>query len=195
MATSRVNTGGGIYCGRACQGAAMRVPPLPHIVMADGSLGIPLTSRSGVIRAYAIVDAADAEIAIRWRWHLMTVGYVGRDEPSEPGRPKEKVYLHRAILGLSRGDRREVDHIDRDRLNCRRSNLRMPPPGGNQQNLTARPGTSVYRGVYWRKDTSKWAAYVHVQGKVVRLGCFTDELEAAVVAREARGRLMPYAID
>jgi hypothetical protein len=92
----------------------------------------------------------------------------------------------------------EVDHIDRDRLNYRRTNLRVfrKTQGANPQNKPSYHGSSsAYRGVSWHKGTQKWMAYVKTQGRVTYLGVFTSEQEAAEAARAGRQRLLPFAVD
>ena len=77
-------------------------------------------------------------------------------------------------------DRRKgyvIDHIDRNKLNNRRSNLRYATRQQNAQNISKDPDThtSNYKGVHWRKDRSKWSA--KCAGKF--LGNFDDESWAA----------------
>ena len=156
---------------------------------------IPLYTKHGTIRAYATVDAADAAWANQWVWKLSTNdGYAWRSEKIDG--KFVTISLHRALLGLRQGDGIEGDHIDRDRLNNRRSNLRALPKGANGQNRQSLPGsTSKYRGVCWDKRSRRWKAAVHFQGKVMNLGYFDSEEDAAAAARSVRLRLMPYAVD
>lgn len=89
------------------------------------------------------------------------------------------VYLHRLIMNPPRG--KEVDHINGNRYDNRRSNLRLCTRSQNNANWKGkhRPGSSKYRGVCWRKDTKKWKAEVQLNGKTTNIGCFDSEVEAA----------------
>jgi hypothetical protein len=157
---------------------------------------IPLRAKDGSIRAYAIVDAADAEWASRWAWHLNNNGYAARHEWDGTSATDRTVLLHRELLGLVYGDHRHGDHIDRDRLNCRRANLRSLPHAGSMQNKSSYRGArSAYRGVTWSKHARKWTAQVSVRGKHINLGYFDTEQQAAEAARAGRARLLPYAVD
>ena len=76
---------------------------------------------------FAIVDVADFEWLNHWKWSSIPThngaSYVRR------GTNAKGVYrchlMHREILGLSRGDGIEVDHINRNPLDNRRCNLRI----------------------------------------------------------------------
>ena len=157
----------------------------------DSIARIPLRARDGSVRAYAIVDATDAAFVNQWRWSL-NEGYAVRGTGY---RGSQHVYLHRALLGLTHNDGLEGDHIDRNRLNCRRGNLRAIPKGGNRQNHPSRGHTSSYRGVCWSTKERKWIAQIMTDGKNIRIGCFADEIEAANAAKNARHKLHPYATD
>lgn len=160
----------------------------------DGAIRIPLRNRQHVVRAYAVVDATDADWVNQWRWFLDDDGYAAR-RPWIDGR-QVWILLHRELLGLSHGDIREGDHIDRDRLNNRRCNLRVATKTINRQNRAALAGSSSqHRGVGWDKRRSKWAAYARKDGRMLNLGRFDDELEAAGLALTARLELMPGATD
>jgi hypothetical protein len=90
----------------------------------------------------------------------------------------------------------EGDHIDRDRLNYRRSNLRALPKGKNSQNQSSyRGSSSAYRGVSWDRRRGKWSAYVCGGGKTTSLGRFNTEEAAAAAAKDGRARLLPFAVD
>lgn len=157
---------------------------------------IPLRGRDGTVRAYAIVDAADAAWVNQWRWSLLNRGGYARRRITQDGRQKT-VLLHRELLGLPRdNDGRRGDHIDRDTLNNRRSNLRILPSGGNQQNVPSHAGSSSsHRGVTWDKSRGKWMARLTAEGRHINLGRFTNEVAAAKAVRAARARLMPFAVD
>ncbi len=159
----------------------------------QSTVSIPLISRTGVIRGYTLIDAADAEWANQWRWNLIANFYAGRCTNSKG--VQSTILLHRALMSVSSGDGLSVDHINRVKLDNRRSNLRAIPRWKNPQNVASYGKTSPYRGVCWDKSKRKWTAYVWANGKMVNLGRFSDEQEAADVAKDARMRLLPYAID
>jgi hypothetical protein len=115
--------------------------------------------------------------------------------------PRRTILMHRVILGLADDDKRQGDHINRNRLDCRRVNLRIVSAGGNMQNQGAiktfkgKPVESAYRGVNMvkkkGKHTGRWKAMVC--GKY--LGCFPSEIEAAQAAADYRLKTMPLATD
>lgn len=138
-----------------------------------------------LIRAYALVDPVDAALAShRWSWF-------GKGYAAVNG-----LLMHRVILGLSPNDGFEADHVDRDKMNNRRANLRAIPKGKNQQNTRSRRGsTSQYRGVSWNTRDQRWIAQACLNGHRFYLGQSKSEVEAAEMARAFRAEHMPYAID
>lgn len=164
-------------------------------VSADGATArVPLYGRDGSIRAYAIIDAADAEWVSQWRWHLND-GYARRTEWIPGGRFRA-FKLHRELLGLTPDDAAEVDHINRDTLDNRRANLRKATHSGNMQNTSSHADTSSrYRGVSWNKGRRRWQAYLSVGGRKVTIGRYRTEEEAHEAVSAARLRLMPFATD
>lgn len=163
---------------------------------SDDTVRIPLRARDGSVRAYALVDAADADFVNQWRWCLDGVGYAVRARNIGCGKSTRKFRLHRELLGLTDVKAIDIDHISGDRLDNRRSNLRVLPKGGNAQNRPSnRDTTSQYRGVSWRSKNKKWCAQIKVRGKVTHLGLFVSEEEAAEVALAARRLHMPFATD
>lgn len=182
-----------LFCARACHTLSQR----PEIELSeDGRTGrIPLQRKDGSIRAYAIVDAADIQWASRYTWG-MSSGYAVRRVWKGRRSPSQRFYMHRELLGLIEGDGLKGDHISRNKLDCRRINLRVTDSAGNAQNLPPRTGTSSpYRGVSLIKSTGLWRAHLTVGGKHHHVGHFQDEVEAAQAVLAARLEFMPYAVD
>jgi len=180
------------YCSRICWKA--KTPP-PLIVFSEDGLTalLPLLAQDGTIQMHALIDAADATWAGQWTWRLSGT-YAARSE--RVNGTKIGIILHRELLGLVAGDGLDGDHFNRDRLDDRRSNLRVISRAGNTQNRPSVKGSSsAYRGVSWFKRLKKWKAEVRAGDKLHYLGLFIDELEAAEAARAARARLLPYATD
>lgn len=89
------------------------------------------------------------------------------------------IYMHREVLGLADDDRRQVDHINGDKLDNRSANLRAVSRTGNGLNRHTATGTSRFRGVFWNKQRGKWRAQVAVAGRNHVLGDFPVESDAA----------------
>jgi hypothetical protein len=154
---------------------------------------IPLRNRSGEIVAHAKIDDEDWEHVGEYRWCLHNGGYARRGGMKDG--VAYTVLLHRQILGLREGDRLQVDHINRDKLDCQRSNLRLADDFYNGQTIRQPRGTSQYRGVSWSKRHSKWVAKAMLDRKNHYLGLYESEDEAAAVALAFRKEHMPYALD
>lgn len=136
----------------------------------------------------AIIDAADYDRVVDFAaWQLHEAGYACCTKVGH------KVYMHRFILGLVRGDGTQVDHIDRDKLNNRRANLRVVSPRQNAQNRIGAGRTSPFRGVHYHRASGKWMASAQVAGKVHSLGYYDDELDAAIAAERFRMDRMSHA--
>lgn len=153
------------------------------------TVSITLRRQNGDIAGYAIVDDEDAGQALH-RWHLTAQGYAGR-RVTRDGR-RQILVLHRELLGLKLGDPREGDHEDGDRLNYRRSNLRIVTPAQNSQNRRPVGGSSRHRGVCFHKASGRWMAYGQVKRRREYLGLFATEDEAGDAAREWRAANMTH---
>lgn len=153
---------------------------------------IALYSHKRVV-AYAIVDDADAIYLRQYRWLLGVGGYAIRYE-GEGGRTC--VSMTRQILGLPRTGAPYPDHINRKRLDNRRSNLRAVTKAQNHQNLSPRRNsTSRFRGVHFDAQTGRWRARVRHDGIVYELGRFVSERDAAKAASDVRRSVMPFSYE
>ena len=119
---------------------------------------------------YAYVDAADYDWLSRHTWHLNN-GYAARQEKGR------RIYMHREITQAPRG--MVVDHIDANRTNNCRFNLRVCTPAENQRNQRKRRGSrSRFKGVVYDKRRRRWCAKYWFAGRYHPLGYFDDEVEA-----------------
>jgi hypothetical protein len=159
--------------------------PQTITVSDDGATArIPLFARDGTIKDHAVIDAADVAWASQYRWYMTAGGYVVRS----PG-----IRLHRDLLELGPSDDDFGDHINLNKLDNRRSNLRSATPSESPQNVPGRPGSSQHRGVAWSGGNRPWQAYCNVGGIRVYSEFFATEDEAAEAARQARAQFLPFA--
>jgi hypothetical protein len=85
-------------------------------------------------------------------------------------------------------DAAEIDHINTNGLDCRRSNLRAASHAQNGQNKRANSNnTSGFKGV--SKTKTGWEARVGFGGKRIFLGTFPDPASASLAYAEAAKRL------
>lgn len=129
---------------------------------------IPLTQGK-----FALVDDEDYERLSKFKWCVLSRGYAVR---SDGGRC---CYMHREIAGTPKG--MDTDHINGDKLDNRRRNLRIC---SHQENMRAyckpaRGGSSRFRGVSRCVPRDKWVAQIYHNGRNLYLGLFPTEVEAA----------------
>lgn len=130
--------------------------------------------------AECLVSKEDKDRVKKNKWYLTKNGYVASDT-----RDKRSLYLHRFILsGVE-----EVDHINRNRLDCRRENLRPCTRSENIRNGSKRnTNTSGIVGVSWDKGKNKWVARIVCNYKQIVLGRF-EYIEDATLARRQAERV------
>lgn len=156
---------------------------------------ISITSKQGNL--IALVDDEDYNHANRyWRMkggYPSTHVYAGK----EHGHSKHKeVMMHRFILGDSIPIGMEVDHINRNRLDNRKCNLRIVTGAQNHQNLPAQQRNRTgLRGVNWDKTHSLFKANARLNGILYSLGYFSDPVEAAAVVSDWRAKHMTHTIE
>jgi hypothetical protein len=140
------------------------------------------------------VDDVDYEMANSYDWHISHNGYAIRRVRYTPsGTRKKVVYLHKEIFGpVPCGF--EIDHINGDKLDDRRSNLRKATRSQNNGNTKPRTGcSSRFKGVAWH-NRGYWWAYINKDGKRHNLGYYDDEVEAAKAYNNAALELFgPFA--
>lgn len=155
-------------------------------VRIEGDIAYVTLTRGKV----AIIDAADAEAVGAHLWHFGKSYAVRKDTQSLT---EKKVRMHRFLLGMPDGSDDQCDHINRDKLDNRRSNLRVCSHVQNQFNSrirdfrAGRPVTCKYKGVYVAKG--KYIAKIGREGKKVYLGSYADPVEAAKAYDAAARRL------
>lgn len=163
--------------------------------LVDGNVTLlPLRNWEKQVIAYAMVDTADAEWVSQWRWYRSGKGYAVRNGGVEDH--YRTILLHRDLLGLPRiGREPQVDHINRDRLDNRRANLRVGSAQLNAENRPSLGGSSQYRGVYWHTAGKRWRAVGVFSGVPFTIGSWHTELEAARAAACWRAVHMPGAVE
>jgi hypothetical protein len=121
---------------------------------------------------YALVDEDNYYKLLEYKWSLGDNGYaVTKDRHTT---------MHRMIMKCQDHDGNVIDHINNNKLDNRKLNLRFTTPSFNGRNKNKRSDcTSKYIGVTWKKDKEKWCAYINIQGKQKFLGYYEDEEEAA----------------
>lgn len=106
--------------------------------------------------------------------------YLGARHNGDTGYAQTKiagkhVYLHRLIMGTPLG--KHTDHINGDKLDNRRKNLRVVSPSKNALSHNTYPNKNGYRGITFHHKTKKWIAQITVKYVHKYLGLFrTREL-------------------
>lgn len=140
---------------------------------------IPLTKG-----AFALVDDADYDWLMQWKWRLNSKGYAIRSYNVDY---KEIVLcMHRVIMDALSGQ--FVDHIDGNRLNNTRANLRFVT---QQQNLQYRrvfqSSSTGLKGV--SRHANRWQARIGLNGQIIHLGYYV-QADAAAQAYDVAARLL-----
>lgn len=128
-----------------------------------------------------LVDDCDFEELNRFRWSLDKDGYAIRDIKLERGKYK-RTTMHRFIMNTPTGH--DTDHINHNRIDNRKENLRVCTRSENLQNMSIKKSnTSGTTGVYWDIKNNKWRAQIQLLGKLKTFGRYKN-LDDAIKARK-----------
>lgn len=126
------------------------------------------------------MDDVDYPLVSPFKWYAARYGrlvYAQREVRRTDG-SRTTVKLHQLISSFDM-----TDHKDGDGLNCRRNNLRPSTSlqnGANKRKPIRKLKTaSQYKGVAWREESKVWRAMIRVNWKLIHLGQFEKEIEAA----------------
>lgn len=124
----------------------------------------------------AIVDDEDFEFLDQFKWCVNNQNFVVRGKVIFG--KKVTITMHRFLLNPV--SKMQVDHINGDRLDNRRTNLRICTQSQNCSNRkSSTPNRSGYRGVVLHKSTGKWRACIKVLQRKISLGLYQDKESAA----------------
>ena len=120
---------------------------------------------------HTLVDDDDYERCLSIECYLTSAGIVG-------------CYVEKVTIPLANFIMKTnlmYDHKDRNTFNNQRTNLRICNYSQNNSNKDKYNiiSTSIYKGVSYRKDRNKWSAYLRISGKLIHLGHFKNEKQAA----------------
>lgn len=130
-----------------------------EIIIESNYAKICLYDKFYNIIAYALIDIEDINKVKNIKWRLNNNGYVINNS-------RHDIFLHRLILNVDTF----VDHINGNRLDNRKCNLRICTKQQNKMNIP------IYKGYY--KYKNKWIAKIKKDGKQIHLGVFYYEEEA-----------------
>lgn len=151
--------------GRSCKNC---VPDYKFTVSNGEAVGILPDGTS------FIIDAEDMPRVMKHIWYYNTnSGYISTSTPDVSMR------LHRFILNLNYADDVVVDHINRVKTDCRKSNIRIASVAQNTLNKTIRKDSRTgYMGV-GILTPKVYKASIQIAGKGIILGKSRDKVTCA----------------
>jgi len=131
-----------------------------------------------------MVDQGDFDELRRVKWQCNAGGYAYRtmsNGKNSKGRWTNKgVFMHALICPSGEG--MDIDHINHEKLDNRRTNLRAAPHRNNMRNMNIhRDQRSGFKGIcsVSRYEGRLWQARIRVNGKVIQLGSRPSKEAAA----------------
>lgn len=155
---------------------------MPVLTILHGCRTIQLTRGLNTL-----IDEADFEKVGHLKWHACWnryVFYARRNVVTgsvlDGSKKWTPYFLHREITE-SPPKKHDVDHKNGDALDNRRLNLRIVTRmqnGRNRHRVSAK--SSKFKGVCRGKNGTPWQANIRVNRKLLYLGCFNQERDAAM---------------
>ena len=114
-----------------------------------------------------LIDLDDVELVGKYKWYI-DKGYAYN---------KQIDFMHRLIMNYPEG--MVIDHINHNKLDNRKCNLRICTSAENSRNRKKQKGSysSKYKGVYYDKQKNKWRVRVCVNNKPKHIGYYESEEE------------------
>lgn len=129
------------------------------------------------------IDVEDIPIVSQYTWRINKSNHI-ESRTTINGKYK-RIFLHRLLMNVLNEDwtKVQVDHINHDPTDNRKSNLRLCSCAQNQINRGVRKdNTTGVTGVSFDKTLQRWIATISFEGKNIYLGSFKEK-ELAIQAR------------
>jgi len=128
---------------------------------------IELQNKNHAIVGYALIDLDDIDKCSSHKWYLDSVGY------ARTSVDKKKIRLHKLITQTD--GTTIVDHINRNKLDCRKVNLRIVDYSMNALNRDVQSNNKCReRGVY-QTQAGYWYAHMKIKGIILSKTFSTKE--------------------
>jgi hypothetical protein len=132
-----------------------------------------------------LIDTYDYDLVKMHRWYYAKLkksntGYVVASVQNNDKRIT--LQMHRLIMSVTNDKYKclDIDHINREGTDNRRSNLRICTRSQNQMNkIKNRNNTTGYKGVYFKKDRNKFIASIRFNKKNIHIGYYYTPKAAA----------------
>ena len=126
-----------------------------------------------------VFDIDDYDIIKEYCWRIRNDGYADAKVRNGSGK---RILMHRLILNVTN----KIDHINHNRADNRKSNLREVTDSQNCMNRSVhKNNTSKHTGVIWHKRDKVWESFISIDNKQIYLGRYTDINDAIAVRKEA----------
>lgn len=138
-----------------------------------------------------IADADDIGKLSSISWFKQTAGYAAGRKQVNGKRPI--ILMHRFVLDAKPGS--EVDHINGNKLDNRKANLRFVTRSQNRQNQQGarKDSKTGVRNVIYDERKRRFKVVLSIDGKVRYFGSFESLEEAEAAAKEARRKYFTHA--
>ena len=146
---------------------------------------IPLRNSAEV----ALVSDEDYEWLSQYKWYYTGKGYAQTAIWDREAKKQRRPLMHRMILGLERGDKRLSDHVNREKLDNRRENLRIVNSRQSLRNrrkfrtYNGKPTASSEKFVYYDNGRDAWRVQF-------QLWTADDEILAIEISRWLQAKLL-----
>jgi outer membrane translocation and assembly module TamA len=130
--------------------------------------------------AKVLIDVEDVERVSKYAWSLnRQTGYIQNTRSYHEGKGR---YIHQFIIGKKDGF--EIDHINMDKLDNRKKNLRHTSRKANCLN-------NKFKGICWDKNREKWLVYIGHK----YVGRYADKQDAINARKKAREDALEEALN
>lgn len=151
------------------------------IEMCGDTVRIPLHGRHGKFYGYAVIDVTDLDLVKNIAWTLDLRGYA----VGTPAGRGNNIPLHRLLVYGLHEKGGATDHVNGDKMDNRRKNLRKCITKENARNTKlAKNNTTGFKGVNQTPE-GRWKAKIMAERKSIHIGHYDTKEEAAAAYNAA----------
>lgn len=123
-------------------------------------------------------DLEDYDLIKNYRWSKKERGYIYTKQENK------YIRMHRLVMNCP--DDMDIDHINHNTMDNRKSNLRIVTKSQNHMNKTIyKNNTSGVKGISWDSRKNKWLVELQKENTKIKIGRYDDFNEAVEARLEA----------